>query len=467
MKFTLLSMVCSGVVLSSSPLLWAQDPLASTGRIAVSEDGNYHDRDDICSGALIVAQFAQAGAAARLVYYGYADHYWLSDPAREELMRQSVVNTATMWGGFNLGVFYNVTQQTSAAISALTAEINRSTSNDPLTIVAAGPMQVIGQALAQSESSRRAYVTVISHSTWNDTHAAEYGPKEGLSGPTYTFNELGQLGANVVHIHDQNAGLDKPYEQFTWLRDSGDSRLVWLWLRAQAAAKSTFDCSDAGMVYFALTGDDSATPAKLQALLTASSSTPTPTPTPTPVPTPSPTPITSPSPTITPLPTATPSPTIIPTPTVTPVPTATVTPTPSPNLTPTPTPKITPTPRTTPTPTATPSLAGLSLVNFVTNADVGPFISGMTIDLQDALSIRADAAAHVSSVVFKGEGAETLQTENVPPFVIGGDTNGDYYRWQPAVGSHVLFVTPYSEQDGGGQAGPSIIVSYTVIDSRK
>jgi hypothetical protein len=91
----------------------------------------------------------------------------------------------------------------------------------------------------------------------------------------------------------------------------------------------------------------------------------------------------------------------------------------------------------------------------------------MTIDLEDQLTIRADARADVSSVVFKSEGAEDVHIENVPPFVIGGDTNGDYYRWLPSVGSHVLFVTPYSEVEGNGIAGFSIIVSYTVIDSRK
>jgi hypothetical protein len=464
MKLSYFSVTILAIGLTwTSSRVQAQDPLASRGRLAVSEDGNYHDRDDICSAAMIVAEFAQGGVASRVVYYGYADHYWLSDPPREQLMRESAVNTATIWGGFNLGVFYNVTQQTSTAISALTAEINKSTSNDPLTILAAGPMQVIGLALAQSDTAHRPYVTVISHSTWNDTHAAQDGPKEGLTGPTYTFNELGQLGANLVHIPDQNAGLDKPYDQFTWLRDSNDSRLTWLWLRGQAAAKSTFDCSDSGMAYFVLTGDDSATPAKLEAFLTTSSPTPTPVPTPTPTPVPTPTPTPIPTPTITPEPTATPTPTPNPTPTPTPVPTPTVTPTPII----TPTPKLTPTPHITPTPAATPSLTGLTLVNVVTNTDVGPFINGMTIDLKDQLSIRADAGAAVSSVVFKGEGAEDVHIENVPPFVIGGDTNGDYYRWLPSVGSHVLFVTPYSENEGNGAPGSSIIVSYTVIDSRR
>jgi hypothetical protein len=126
---------------------------------------------------------------------------------------------------------------------------------------------------------------------------------------------------------------------------------------------------------------------------------------------------------------------------------------------------MTPTPH--PTPVSGPSITGLTLVNVQTNTDVGPFVNGMTIDLKDRLSIRADAGPNVSSVVFKSEGAEDVHIENVPPFVIGGDTNGDYYRWLPSVGTHVLFVTPYSENEGNGKAGSSIIVSYTVIDSRR
>ena len=91
----------------------------------------------------------------------------------------------------------------------------------------------------------------------------------------------------------------------------------------------------------------------------------------------------------------------------------------------------------------------------------------MTIDLKDRLSIRADAGPNVSSVVFKSEGAEDVHTENVRPFIISGDINGDYHRWQPSVGTHVLFVTPYTENEGDGKAGQSVIVSYTVIDSRE
>jgi len=89
----------------------------------------------------------------------------------------------------------------------------------------------------------------------------------------------------------------------------------------------------------------------------------------------------------------------------------------------------------------------------------------MTIHLSDNLSIRADAGPGVSSVVFKGEGAQVIRTENVPPYSIAGDNHGDYFPWHPSLGTHVLFVTPYSAQGGSGTPGTSIIVSYTVVNS--
>jgi hypothetical protein len=215
-----------------------------------------------------IAQLAVTGNQARLVHFDYADHYWITNSAREELMRVSSVETAKQWGGFNLSVFYNATQLRSLTVSHLAAEINKSTATDQLQILGMGPMQTIGLAVAQSDPAKRQYVTLVSHSIWNDTHAGNSGPKEGLSGPTYNYSDIGAMGVKLLHIKDQNAGINKPYSQYYWLRDSADPRLQWLWDRSQVAGKSTFDCSDAGETYFVLTGDQKCTPLKLKTLLT-------------------------------------------------------------------------------------------------------------------------------------------------------------------------------------------------------
>ncbi len=73
-------------------------------RIAISSDGNWHDRDDICASAITVALLAKTGNQGRLVHYDYADHFWQTDAAREEMMRVSTIDTAAQWGGFDLSV---------------------------------------------------------------------------------------------------------------------------------------------------------------------------------------------------------------------------------------------------------------------------------------------------------------------------------------------------------------------------
>jgi hypothetical protein len=196
---------------------------------------------------------------SRLTYCGYAGHIWETSVEREEKLRVSAVETARMWGGFDLNAFINAKRETDQAVSKLANEINKSSASDPLTILAAGPMQVVGMAIAESDVSKRQFVTVISHSGWNDLHATEHGG--------YSYQVLGNMGVKLDHIQDQNEGLNEPYEEYHWLRDSSDPKLQWLWERAIAAGKSTFDESDAGMTYYLLTGDENATPEKLRDLL--------------------------------------------------------------------------------------------------------------------------------------------------------------------------------------------------------
>jgi hypothetical protein len=267
-------------------------PLPWLGRIAISSDGNEHDCDDITATAMTLALLAKTGNASRLVYYGHSDHIWstgldgtCNGGNREEEMRISSEETARLWGGFDLGVFINARAQTLEAVLALVAQINASSAEDPLWIIGAGPMEVIGTALSTSNPLKRQFVTVVSHSDWNNSHAElpGYG--------SWNFIELQTiLGANIRQINDQNAGLQTHESYYSWLEHSSDPRLNWLWQRHQRSGLSpVFDPSDAGMIYWLITGgnnggDQNATPAKLKALL-ESSSTPPPSPTPNPTPT--------------------------------------------------------------------------------------------------------------------------------------------------------------------------------------
>ena len=270
------SAVAAAVALAATPAGTA----AASQRFALCNDGNFHDRDDICALPMELALLSAAGQAGSVVHVEYSNHFWESDSAQAAAMQQSAtVNTANTWGGFNTSVFFDAHSGNNvnlAAVNHLTNAINQSSASSPLTIMAGGPMQTIGMALAASRASARPYVTIISHSTWNDVHSGNFGPSEGLTGTTYNWSQLGTMGANLIHIKDQNATINGTYAEYSWLNGSGNARLQWLWDRGQAAGKSNFDCSDAGMTYYALTGDVNASPAKVRTLLTAPAPTPTP-----------------------------------------------------------------------------------------------------------------------------------------------------------------------------------------------
>jgi CubicO group peptidase (beta-lactamase class C family) len=249
-------------------------PASGPARIAVSVDGNDHDCDDYTATPMSLAILAKTGNASKVVLYAYSDHIWstatdgsCNGGNREEEMRISAEGTATRWGGFAPGIFYNARQQTAATVAALTAQINQSSAASPLWIIGAGPMEVIGRAVSASDPASRPYVTLVSHSQWNDEHAEQHGGG-------WTFNEIGGLGVNLHHITDQNPGLVTDPSQYFWLRDSSDPKLRWLWDRHVASGLPYFDPSDAGMLYWFATGaqsggDENATPDKLRNLFGA------------------------------------------------------------------------------------------------------------------------------------------------------------------------------------------------------
>ena len=259
----------------------ANAALLDKGRVAFSSDGNIHDPDDIVATAISVAMLAKAGRQSQLVYYGYSDHIWAPHDdfqwsvLQENLRKMRVASegTAEEWGGFDLGVFYqaydegwqptnnnyaSLGSQTQKAVNALRDEINQSSANDPLTIIMAGPAEVVFHAVDRSNTAARKHVTVVSHSEWNNWHGnTEHGG--------HSYNDIIALGVTRAQIADQNnhddssKGLKQDPWRFHWMRDSGDSRVRSLWQRHLDSGLESccgfFDGSDAGMTWYALFGE--------------------------------------------------------------------------------------------------------------------------------------------------------------------------------------------------------------------
>jgi hypothetical protein len=68
-------------------------------------------------------------------------------------------------------------------------------------------------------------------------------------------------------------------------------------------------------------------------------------------------------------------------------------------------------------------------------------------------------------VVFTLSGRQNAtKIENISPYALFGDNNGNYNTWTPSVGSYTLKATPYSATGGGGTAGTSLTVNFQVVD---
>jgi hypothetical protein len=260
-------------------------PWQGNGRIALSSDGNEHDHDDWAATPLALALLASRGLQDRLVLYTYSDHVWGSDHDKPGARAQ--MTTGAVEGGRRFGFtrtkFIEAVAGPEAAYDAMAAEVDRSSADDPLIIVAAGPMQVVGEALNRSKTDRRRFVTVISHSSWNDNHSASPSRWERHQGWTWGKMKIAFAGDGVrfLHISDQNGardyeGLMAPRAAFDWLKtspkrdQSAETAANWDWLHERlltCVKKGEIDASDAGMIVFLLTGNEKTSAEDARALM--------------------------------------------------------------------------------------------------------------------------------------------------------------------------------------------------------
>lgn len=237
------------------------------GRIAWSADGNYNDPDDWSASPVALAIFAACGLQDKLVHFDYNCILPQSQPRMEEAHAASVLGAARRYG-FREAVFHDCQKDLKGAIESIRLAINASSTDDPLYFVLAGPMEVPALAIAQAEPAKRQFVYCISHNNWNDGYA---------SGELVKHNkrDVIPLGVKWVQIMDQNPLLisspygraPKPQEwrPFHWMRDSADPNNRFQWERLLASTRP--DCSDAGMSYFLVTGDERCDIAKLKSLM--------------------------------------------------------------------------------------------------------------------------------------------------------------------------------------------------------
>lgn len=237
------------------------------GRIAWSADGNHNDEDDWAASPTALAIFAAAGIQDRLVHFDYNNILSNTNPDWEREHEISIRGAIERFR-YKSGVFHNCRKDLDAAVESIARAIDASSASDPLYFVLAGPMEVPYLGIQKSDPARRRFVYCISHSRWNDGFARRY---------TFSYNKRAVIptGIRWVQIADQNAGLstgpfgrphtDEEWAPWLWMRDSPVEPVRFLWERMQATRRA--DCSDAGMAYFLVTGDENAEVEKLRDIL--------------------------------------------------------------------------------------------------------------------------------------------------------------------------------------------------------
>ena len=219
------------------------------GRIAYSADGNQHDHDDIGATAASIAMVSSAGLGNKLVHYDFSNHLGDNNKEMENNMIESALGGAKRFG-LDTSKFFNDQTQLKEAIDNFKKEGNKSSEDDPLWYICAGPMEVAWRCVNAVDPEKRKYIHVISHHGWNDRHA-------DTPELTHRWEDIGKLGATMHKIRNQNNSngdndFSSPLSEWQWLKNSDNEN--WKWLYSRNQFKDKFDISDSGMMYWLITG---------------------------------------------------------------------------------------------------------------------------------------------------------------------------------------------------------------------
>lgn len=251
------------------------------GRLAIVADGNSPDPDDIGATAVIFALLEASALSDRLVHLSHScdlkppfDRISAEDEQRrQDVLTQLCEDGESYFGPFDsVSKYFNNRSEQEASVNDLRDAINASTAGDPLWIIEAGEPDIIAYALEAAQPAKREHVRVVSHHPANDN-----------SGDFFTWQEVLDYGVTEHQIGDQNVKLQSTIPVWDWAKNHEREGIAWIWDQLDYAEKdgvvkfqtNKFDCSDAGMIYWWITGADAsgnklATPEDIKKMLLGS-----------------------------------------------------------------------------------------------------------------------------------------------------------------------------------------------------
>ena len=246
----------------------AQDIPYTGERIVIVADGNEHDKGDWAATPLTLAVLAAKEIQDQVMVYAFSSHTWGSNKTHsgaDAQMRESAFLGARNFG-FKKTKFIEAVNAPNYAIIEITSQINKSSAKNPLVILAAGPIDIIGTALSEADSTKLKHVRIISHSIWDQQHSDS--PEEGEEHKGWTWEKLRESyagkGLNLITLPELGEGNFKaPLSAYSWLTNSSEKepkpfeKGSWQWLYSRIeAAKSGEEVnpSDIRLLLYLLTG---------------------------------------------------------------------------------------------------------------------------------------------------------------------------------------------------------------------
>ena len=110
-------------------------------------------------------------------------------------------------------------------------------------------------------------------------------------------------------------------------------------------------------------------------------------------------------------------------------------------------------------------ITGFTLIDAASDQVIGALNDGDTVDLSSmarGINIRAELAGDVGSVRFGLNNKDDYRIENVAPYALAGDNQGDYSEWTPAPGEYTVTATPYPQSGARGTPGATMKVTFSV-----
>ena len=260
---------------------WAQNVPYSGERIVVVADGNEHDKGDWAATPLSLAVLAAKEIQDQVVVYAFSSHTWGSNKSHagsDAQMRESAFLGARNFG-FKKTKFIEAVNAPNYAIIEITSQINKSSSKNPLVILVAGPMDIIGTALGEADSTKLKHIRIISHSIWDQQHADS--PEEGETHKGWTWEKSRESyqgkGLELIALPELGEGNFKgPLSAYSWLNDSSKKepkpfeKGSWQWLFSRIEAATTgeeVNPRDVGLLLYLLTGKSNSSIQDLRGIL--------------------------------------------------------------------------------------------------------------------------------------------------------------------------------------------------------